>query len=42
MAHRYRVKSLADFCNGIVMHLDQEADPSTRVLFRMYEDRRER
>jgi hypothetical protein len=38
MARRYRVKSLADFCNGIVMQLDREADPSTRVLFRMYED----
>jgi len=38
MARRYRVKSLLDFCQGIVMELDREADPSTRVLFRVYED----
>jgi hypothetical protein len=38
MARRYRVKSLLDFRQGIVMELDREADPSTRVLFRVYED----
>jgi hypothetical protein len=37
MARRYRVKSLSDFCNGIVMELDREADPETEVIFRTYE-----
>ena len=38
MARRYQVKNLLDFCQGIVMELDREADPDTQVLFRMIED----